>query len=182
MGLRNARAYSKRYARAYTRNSKVRSKAYIKTIPHNKIVKCTMGKVVMYQNKELPYVLRIISKENIQLRDNAIEACRQVILKDLDNNSVGNYYFAVRRYPHHILRENRMFSGGSKGERVNQGMQQAFGTAMGRAAMLKAGQDIFLVAFGDKKFLNIIRNALRKVKPKLACSTKIIFEEQKKVK
>ena len=179
MGLRNARAYSKRYARPYTRNSKVKSKAYIKTIPHNKIVKCMIGNINGYQQGKLPYVLKLLSKEDIQLRDNAIEACRQVILKELDGGAVSNYYFAVRRYPHHILRENRMFSGGSKGERVNQGMQQSFGSAIGRAAMVKEGEDIFLIAFSDKKFLNIVREAFRKVKPKLACATKVVFEEKK---
>ncbi len=179
MGLRNARAYSKRYARPYTRTSKVKSKAYIKTVPHNKIVKCMMGNVNGYQKGQLKLILRLICKREIQLRDNAIEACRQGILKELDNNSVTNYYFAVRRYPHHILRENRMFSGGSKGERVNQGMQQSFGSSIGRAALVKEGEDIFLVAVSDKKFLPIIRNAFRKVGPKLACATKVSLEEKK---
>jgi len=180
MALRKANAYSKRYARPYTRKSKKRSKSYIKTIPHNKIVKFDMGDTKAYHKGRFPFIFRLVSKEDVQIRDNAIEACRQTILKDLEKNLPGNYYFAIRRYPHHILRENRMYSGGSKGERVNTGMQGSFGSVIGRAAFIKKGDDVFLVAFSDKKFRLIVRKALEKARPKLACASNISFEEKKR--
>ncbi len=180
MGLRNARAYSKKYARPYTRKSKVRSKSYIKAIPPQKIVKFDMGDKNSYESGKFPLVFRVISKEDVQIRDNALEACRQVILKDLDVLMPGMYFFAVKKYPHHILRENKVFSGGSKGERVNTGMQMSFGVAIGRAAFVKEGEDIYLIAFSDKKFIAPIRHTLSKIKPKLTCGIKISFEEKKK--
>ena len=179
MGLRKANAYSKRKARPYTRKSKKRSKSYIKTVPHNKIVKFDMGNTKAYNAKKLPFIMRVISKEDIQLRDNALEACRQVILKDLEKNLPGNYYFSIRKFPHHILRENRMYSGGSKGERVNTGMSGSFGSVIGRAAFVKPGEDIFLVAFTERKFLPIVRRAFEKIKPKLACRIKVLLEAEK---
>ncbi len=178
MGLRKASAYSKRYARPYTRKSKKRAKSYVKTIPHNKIVKFDMGNTKAYNAGKFPLTMKIISKEDIQIRDNAFEACRQTILKDIEKGLPGNYYFNIRKYPHHILRENRMYSGGSKGERVNTGMQGSFGSVIGRAAFIKAGEEIFLVAFSEKKFLPIVRRAFEKVKPKLACGVKILLEKK----
>lgn len=180
MGLRKANAYSKRYARPYTRKSKKKSKSYIKTIPQNKIIKFNMGDNKGYQKGKYPFILKLISRENVQMRDNSFEACRQTILKDLEKSIPGNYYFSIRKYPHHILRENRMYSGGSKGERINTGMSGSFGKAIGRAAFIEKGNDIFLVAFSEKKFTSVIRKAMEKAKPKLPCASKILFEERKK--
>jgi large subunit ribosomal protein L10e len=179
MGLRNARAYSRKYARPYTRKSKVKSKSYIKTVPPMKIVKFHMGDIKSYENGRFKFILTVISKQKVQIRDNAIEACRQGILKDLEENLPGGYYFGIKKYPHHILRENRVFSGGSKGERVNTGMQMSFGSAIGRAAFVAEGEAIYVIAFADKKFLGVIRNAIRKIQPKMCCATKISLEEKK---
>ena len=179
MGLRKACAYSKKYARPYTRKSKVKIQNYIKTIPQQKVVKFQMGNIVAFESGKYPFVLKLISKEKVMARDNSIEACRQVIHKDLETGLQGVYYFSVKKYPHHILRENRVYSGGSKGERVNQGMQQSFGSAIGRAAFIDIGESIFVVAFADKKFIPLARNALEKIKPKLPCATKTILEMRK---
>ena len=176
MGLRNARAYSKKYARPYTRKSKVKSQAYIKTIPPQKVVKFQMGNIPAYQEGKYKVILKLISKEKVMARDNAIEAARQVVHHDLEENLPGAFYFTVKKYPHHILRENKIFSGGSKGERVNQGMQQSFGTAIGRAAFIEIGEIVFLVAFAEKKSIPMARHALEKIKSKLPCATKIIQE------
>jgi len=179
MGLRKACAYSKKYARPYTRKSKVKSKSYIKTIPPQKVVRFQMGNIKAFQEGKYKFILRLISKEKVMARDNAIESARQVVHHDLEEKLPGAYYFAVKKYPHHILRENRVFSGGSKGERVNTGMQMSFGTAIGRAAFIDVGENVFIIAVADKKFIQIVRDALEKIKPKLPCATKIIFEEKK---
>lgn len=179
MALRKACAYSKKYARPYTRKSKKRNKSYVKTIPQQKIVKFNMGNTKAFSKGRYTFILKIVSKEKVMIRDNAIEACRQVVNKDLEKNSPEAYYFSIKKYPHHILRENRMYSGGSKGERVNTGMQQSFGTVIGRAAFINPGDTIFLVAFAEKKFIPMVRKALRKIKPKLACATKTVLERKK---
>ena len=179
MTLRKASSYSKKKARPYTRTSSKKSKSYIKTIPQQKVVKFQMGNINAFQKGAYTFILKLIAKESVMARDNAIEASRQVIHKDLETNLPGAYYFSVKKYPHHILRENRMYSGGSKGERVNQGMQQAFGTTMGRAAFIEQGEEIFFVAFAEKKSIPMARKAMEKIKSKLPCATKIVLERLK---
>lgn len=179
MGLRKACAYSKKYARPYTRKSKVKSKNYIKTIPPQKIVKFHMGNVNAFQDGRYNYILKLISEEKVMVRDNALEASRQVVHKELELSLPGAYYFSVRKYPHHILRENRVYSGGSKGERVNTGMQMSFGVSIGRAAFVEEGNTVFLVAFSEKKFVPVVRKILEKIKPKLPCATKTVLEIRK---
>jgi large subunit ribosomal protein L10e len=179
MALRKAASYSKKYARPYTRKSKKRGKNYIKTIPQQKIVKFDMGNIKAFQQGKYDFILRLISKEKVMIRDNAIEACRQVIHKDMENSVPGAYYFSIKKYPHHIIRENRMYSGGSKGERVNTGMKQSFGSIIGRAAFVDPGDVIFLVSFAEKKTVPVARRALEKIKPKLPCSTKIVVDIKK---
>lgn len=176
MPTRRASAYSKKYARPYTRKSKVKSQNYIKTIPQQKVVKFNMGNIEAFKQGRYKFILKLISKEKVQARDNAIEAARQVVHKDLEDNLPGAYYFSIKKYPHHIVRENRVYSGGSKGERVNTGMQMSFGVAIGRAAFIDKGDIIFLVAFTEKKSIPMARYALEKIKPKLPCATKIVME------
>lgn len=179
MGLRKACAYSKKYARPYTRKSRVKSKSYIKAIPPQKVVKFDMGNLNAFREGKYNLILKLTSREDVMARDNSIEACRQIIHKDLELNYPGAYYFSVRKYPHHILRENKVFSGGSKGERVNTGMQMSFGVAIGRAAFIKKGDLIFLIALPEKKFVPVARKALEKIKPKLPCATNIVLEIKK---
>lgn len=179
MGLRKACAYSRKYARPYTRKSKVKSKNYIKTIPPQKVVKFQMGNIPAFQQGRYKVILKLVSRQNVMARDNAIEAARQVVHHDLEESLPGAYYFTVKKYPHHILRENRVFSGGSKGERVNTGMQMSFGSAIGRAAFIEAGEIVFLVAFTEKKSIPMARKALEKIKSKLPCATSIILEVKK---
>ena len=68
MALRKAGSYSKRYARPYTRKSKVKSKSYIKTIPNSKVVKFKMGDVKGYDAGAYKTIINIISKERTQIR------------------------------------------------------------------------------------------------------------------
>ena len=79
MALRKGSAYTKRYARPFTRKSKVRKKSYIKTIPNSRIVKFKMGDQKGFDNEKYPIAIEIISKEKVQIRDNALEAVRQYL-------------------------------------------------------------------------------------------------------
>ena len=179
MGLRNASAYSKKSDRPFTRKSKLKSKSYIKVIPPSKIVKFYMGDTKGFEKGRFTFLLELKTRERIQIRDNAIEAVRQTIHKDLELFLPEAYFMRVVHYPHQILRENKMYSGASKGDRVNTGMSQSFGASIGRAAIVKSGATMFSVAFAEKKFIPTVRKAFLKAKTKLPCGTKIVLTRLK---
>ena len=164
---------------AYTRKSRKRSKNYIKTVPPQKIVKFDMGNIRRYNEGGFKNKIRIISAINVQIRDLALEAVRTTLQNRLQKKFINSYYFGCRVFPHQILRENKTFSGGTKGERVQTGMKHSFGSTAGRAASVKAGQDIFLIAFSNKKETDFVRALCKSAVPKLPCKTKIIYEEVK---
>ncbi|MEK6820677.1 MAG: 50S ribosomal protein L16 [Nanoarchaeota archaeon] len=179
MGLRKASAYSKKYARPYTRKSKKKSQNYIKTIPQQKIVKFKMGAIKDYETGKLKNIMSVVCGRRVLIRDNSIEASRQIIHRFLEKEIPGQYYLEVKVYPHHILRENKVYSGSSKGERVNTGMAKSFGSVIGRAAMVADEQPIFLTAFFHEKYGRIVRKIYHKIRSKLPCRTRIVFEKRK---
>ena len=174
--LRKAGAYSKKYARPYTRISKKRTKNFIKTNPPKKTVKFNMGNIQDFINKKYDTIIRIISKERIQIRDHAIEASRTTMTRSLDKVIPMQYYFEIKIYPHHILRENKMLTGAGS-DRMQTGMQRSFGKTMGRAALVKADQTIFMFATTGQKNINIIKERMNVMKSKLPCKTKILIEK-----
>jgi large subunit ribosomal protein L10e len=178
MALRKASSYSHWPTRPYTRKSAKKSKSYIKTIPPQKVVKVHMGNIQAYQGGKFPTVLRLISLEKVQLRDNAIEAARQSIHKDLETAFPGQYYFGLKVFPHHILRENKMLTGAGA-DRMQTGMTQSFGATIGRAALVKAGQTIYVIAVNSEKAVRVARDAIGKIKAKLPCTTRTLTEKWK---
>ena len=179
MGLRKASAYSKRIVVPYTRISKKRQKSFIKTVPPQKIVKFVMGKESLLNEGKLPYQLTMISEEKVQLRHNALEACRQYINKKIDKEFSGQYFFKIIPFPHHIQRENKMLTGAGA-DRMQTGMQLSYGKAVGKAAILKKGSRIFFVAVPNEKAVGFARKVLKQIKSKLPGKVKIIYEEIKK--
>ncbi|MBM3234543.1 50S ribosomal protein L16 [Candidatus Pacearchaeota archaeon] len=177
MALRKASSYSKRHVTPYTRKSAKKSKSYIKAIPPQKVVKLHMGDIHGYENKKLNIVLKLQSAEPVQIRDNAIEAARQYIHKELEENLAGQYYFAVKIYPHNIVRENKMLTGAGA-DRMQTGMAHSFGVNIGRTAIVKENQDIFIVAVNSEKAMRITRTAFERIKAKLPCSTRILVEKR----
>ncbi len=177
MGLRKASAYSKRYARPYTRKSKVRQRSYIKTVPNPKIIKFRMGDVEGFSKGKFSIVLNVFSKEQIQIRDNSLEAVRQFLNRFLNKATNKEYYFEVKVYPHHILRENKMLSGAGA-DRMQTGMSHAFGKAIGRAAMVKQGQVLFVFGVMNTKHEIELRKLITSAKSRLPC--KIAVEVVKK--
>lgn len=173
--LRKANAYSKRHVVPFTRNSKKKNKAYIKTIPPQKIVKFNMGNPDL---SKLKHQLTMISIEKVQLRDSAMEACRQYIHKAADEKFPGNYLFRVIPYPHHIQRENKMLTGAGA-DRMQTGMQLSFGKSTSKAAILKPGSEIFFIAVANENAVKAARELLQQIKSKLPCKTKIVYELQK---
>ncbi len=176
-GLRKASAYSKKKVVPYTRVSKKRQKSYIKTVPQQKIVKFTMGKPNLLNQKKLPHQLTVISSEKVQIRHNALEACRQFINKKLEREFVGQYLFKILPFPHHIQRENKMLTGAGA-DRMQTGMQLAYGKSMGKAAILKPGSRIFFVAVPTEKGVAFVRKVFRQIKAKVPGKIKVLYEHK----
>ena len=172
--LRKASAYSRKKVRPYTRKSKSKNKAYIKAIPPIKIVKFNMGNVKAYNEGKHSYVVRLIADEKIQIRDNALEACRTLISKTLEKNSPGQYYLSIKVYPHHILRENKI-AAGAGADRLSSGMRHSFGVTTGRAAIVNAGKDVFFISCENDRVARIARDALIPIKAKIPGRNKIVF-------
>ena len=180
MAIRKALAYSKKQRTVYTRKSqKVKHLNYIKAVPLQKVTKFNMGQIVKFEKGEYKNVIKINSLMNIQIRDMALEAARQFLNNQLTRKFMDNYYLACKPYPHQVLRENKTFSGGSKGERVQSGMAHSFGTTMGRAAYVKIGEPIFIIAYTNKKDTEAVRKLCKSVTPKLPGKTQIFYEEIK---
>ncbi|MDO8460773.1 MAG: 50S ribosomal protein L16 [Nanoarchaeota archaeon] len=176
MALRKALAYSKKKLRPYTRTSRVKSKTYIKVNPPNKMAKYSMGDMKAYTTGKHKFIVRLISDEKVQMRDNALEASRMYVNKMLDLEIPGEYYLAVKVYPHHILRENKT-AAGAGADRLSSGMKHSFGIVIGRAAIVKEGKEIFFVSCTNEKAARFARETLSKIKSKLPCRTKISFQK-----
>jgi len=172
MTLRKANSYSKKKVGPFTRKSSVKNKAYIKTIPPKIITKFSMGKDDLSKFK---HRLTLVSCENAQLRQNAIESCRQYLHKELDERFMNQYFFKIFPYPHHIQRENRMITGAGA-DRMQTGMQLSFGVSMNIAAIIKPEDKIFLIAVSNEKAVIFTREILNKIKSKLPCRTRIEYK------
>ncbi len=172
MALRKGSAYTKRYARPYTRKSKKRKKSYIKTVPNSRIVKFKMGDLKGFDENKYPICIHVSSKERIQLRDNAIEAVRQYFNRFLQTKVGKEFYLEVKIYPHHILRENKMLTGAGA-DRMQTGMSRAFGKTMGRAALIKPDQTLFIIGVKNDKGEIEARKLIRSAKSRLPCKVSV---------
>lgn len=179
MALRKASAYSKKIVVPFTRISKRKNRAYVKVVPPQKIVKFTMGDEKQANAGKFPYRLVVYSKEDVQIRHNALEACRQYVNKQLDNSLAGQYVFKIVPFPHHIQRENKMLTGAGA-DRMQTGMQLSFGKSVGKAAIVKEGERIFYFALANPKAVAVARELVRKVKSKLPCTIRLEESIEKK--
>ncbi len=175
MALRKASVY-KKVERPYTRKSRVKGKSFIKTIPPKKIVKFVMGDIKKQAKGKFAFSLNLVSKEAVQLRDNSIEAARQLVKRHLELNFGTDYYFAVSIYPHHILREHKI-AAVAQSDRYFAGMKHAFGKPVSIAAQVKPGSRIFRVEVSQKSAIPIVRKIYRRVLPKLGCNSRVEVEE-----
>jgi large subunit ribosomal protein L10e len=172
-GLRKFKCY-KVVKRAYTRKSKYKRKSYIKGIPISKIVRYNMGN----QKKEYKFEVCLKTKERIQVRDNAVEAARLTSNRKLEQQlGKTEYFFKIRTYPHHILRENRMLVGAGA-DRMQTGMKQAFGKVVGIAAQLKKNQKVFSI-YVNKSGIESARDAMKTAIRKLPFKGLVEVEEVK---
>lgn len=180
MPVRKASAYSKKQVTPYTRKSmKVKHLNYIKAVPNQKVTKFNMGKMSSFNKGNYKYFMTIYSLMTLQIRDMALEATRQFLNNQLTKMLGENYALLCKPYPHQVIRENKTFSGGSKGERVQSGMAHSFGTTMFRAAHVKVNDPIFVIAYSEKKNTEAIRALCKSATPKLPCKSRILYEEVK---
>ena len=177
MALRKALSYSKKPARPYTRTSRKKAKAYIRTVPFSKIVKFNGGDIKGYGEGKHTYTVKLLSEQQVQIRDNALEACRMLITKQLDTHALGQYYLEVRVHPHHLIRENKSVAAVAGADRLSSGMTQSFGVVIGRAAMVRPGGEIFLISCANEKTARIARDTLVMLKSKVPCRTRIVFKK-----
>jgi len=166
MPLRPARCYKELKKPPYTRRE------YISGVPPPKITKFVMGN----EKRDYDVVLKLVSRENAQIRHNALEAARIIAHKYL-SRSIGdtNYLLIIRSYPHHVLRENKMmaFAGA---DRLQDGMRLAFGKPIGTAARVFDGTVIAEVRV-PKNAINHAKEALRRMDSKLGIRSEIVIEE-----
>lgn len=167
--LRKGKAY-RRIKRAYTRKSKFKKKSYIPTVPQHKIVRFDMGDPV----KQFKYKIKLISLDNVQIRHNALESVRLLVNRRLQEKLGNNYHFKINKYPHHILRENKMLSGAGA-DRMQTGMSQSFGKAVGNAVQAKKG-DIIFTASVNEDGLELAKESLKAAFPKLPCRYRLEIE------
>jgi large subunit ribosomal protein L10e len=160
--------------RAYTRFSKYKQLSYVRSRPVCKVVRFDVGDV----GKTFPLTLHLISKSDLQIRDNAIESARQTCNRLLEKTlGKTGFRFMTRIYPHHVLRENPL-AAGAGADRLSTGMAHSYGKCVGVAAQVKAGKPLFTVHIG-KENVTVARQALKRASYKVPCKCSIITVENK---
>ena len=142
--------------------------------PHIHIVGFELGS----PKKKFPYTLNLISKDSLQIRDNALESAKQTSNKILESSiGLSGYHLKLKPYPYHVLRENPLASGAGA-DRFSTGMQKSFGKPIGNAAQIRKGDIIFQISVG-KVHLDLAKTALTRASKKLPGSCTIQVVENK---
>ncbi|MBI5046490.1 50S ribosomal protein L16 [Candidatus Micrarchaeota archaeon] len=169
MGIRPGQAVRNPGKRPWTRFSRKKPrKSFIKAMPHKDLHQFRMG----INKPDYDLTVNLRSEVPIILRDNAIESARQSSNKFLEEAMPGAYYFIVRVYPHHIIRENKMIAGAGA-DRLQKGMRQAFGRPTDCAARLGVGSELFTVRT-YKANIESVKSALKRAMRKLSGSYRIV--------
>ncbi|MFW6286261.1 MAG: 50S ribosomal protein L16 [Nanoarchaeota archaeon] len=156
--LRKWTAYRK-IERPYTRFSKFRAKGFVKSRPGKKVIKYDMGDL-KNGSANLSLGLALISKDDAQIRVNAIEAARISILRRIEKKFGKNgFYFQIKTFAHHVLRENAL-AAGAGADRLSTGMKHSFGKTVGTAAQVNKGK-VVLELYLPEGQERLGRNALR---------------------
>lgn len=156
---------------AWTRYSRSKPRrSYIKAMPHADLHQFRMGEM----KDDFDAVVHLVSDQDIIIRDNSIESARQSTNKYLEKHMAGAYYYVVRVYPHHVIRENKMISGAGA-DRLQKGMRASFGRPTDRAARLSKGTEVFTL-YTTKANVAHVKNAFTKAKRKLSGSYSFVVE------
>ena len=170
--LRKGHCYT-RVKRAYTRHSKYKAKGYIKGITPHKIARFELGNTKGTYTHEVS----LVSLKPIQIRHNAIEASRQVVVRRLELTLKNNFLFKLRAQPHQILRENKIVTG-AHADRIATGMAHSFGSPIAVAARVLKGKPVFTV-YVNKEGIEDAKGALKAAPPRIPGSYTVTVSERK---
>ncbi|MFB6173841.1 MAG: 50S ribosomal protein L16 [Halobacteriales archaeon] len=147
---------------------------YITGIPGSKIAQHQMGDL-QADPESYPVRMSLHTDEECQMRHGALESARLSANRHLINElGEGNYRMTLRKFPHHVLRENKQATGAGA-DRVSDGMRQAFGKPVGTAARVDAGDRLFTI-WCDVEQADVAKDALRRAYNKLAPPCRIEVE------
>ena len=147
---------------------------YITGIPGSKVAQHKMG------NKErdaedYPVQISLVLEEECQIRHGSLEASRlsanRHLIKELGE---GNYKMTLRKFPHHVIRENKQATGAGA-DRVSDGMRQAFGKIVGTAARIQKGERLF-TAYCEVEQAEAVKEAYRRAYNKITPPCRIKVE------
>lgn len=166
MGLRPAACY-RTLKRPYTRISRrVPKKSYVVGVPESKIRQFQVGDAGAKYDMEVA----LVAERAVQIRHNALEAARINANKYLAERA-GTYFFKIVTYPYHVMRENAMATGAGA-DRLQEGMRRSFGSPVGFAARVRAGQTLIVARVARDKEA-VAREAMRRAAAKLPTPCKI---------
>jgi large subunit ribosomal protein L10e len=160
-----AHNYREVKGQAYTR------KKYIRGSPSSKIVKFTMGDT----SGSYKYQARLIAEKQVQIRHNALEAARVASNRVLSEKLGNNYLLKILPFPHVVLRENKMIFG-AHADRLQDGMRNSFGKAIGLAARVKSNQAV-IIANVNEDGLQIATQALKRGGAKLPTPCRVVIKK-----
>jgi len=167
---RPAKCYRKAPKKPYTRLE------YIKSKPQPRLRILEIGK----PSTEFEYAALLISMERGQILDRALEASRIAANRYLTKHlGRGGFFMRIRPYPHNIIRETK-FLGVAGADRIQQGMKRAFGKPIDRGAIVRPNQIIFEI-WVKEKHLEIAKEALRRVNPKISVKTRLEIKPLKEM-
>jgi large subunit ribosomal protein L10e len=153
---------------AYTRRE------YITGIPGSKVAQYKMGDKDT-PPEEFPVQISLVIEEECQIRHGALESSRLSANRHLLKN-IGEtgYKMILRKFPHHVLRENKQATGAGA-DRVSDGMRQAFGKVVGTAARIQDGERLF-TAYCEVEDADHVKEAFRRAYNKVAPPCRIVVE------
>jgi large subunit ribosomal protein L10e len=131
-------------------------------MPHLSLLVYEMGS----RKQPFDYTYDLVAAEDVQLRDNSLEAGRQAANKYLEKTIPNLYFFKVRVYPHNVIRENKMIAGAGA-DRLQKGMRKAYGRPTDRAARINAEQPVFTIHIA-KANSSHIEEAYRRARRKMS--------------
>jgi large subunit ribosomal protein L10e len=153
---------------AYTRRE------YITGIPGSKIAQHKMGDADA-EPEDYPIQISLVAEEACQIRHGSLEASRlsanRHMLKEAGEN---NYKMILRKFPHHVIRENKQATGAGA-DRVSDGMRQSFGKIVGTAARVRKGDRLF-TAWCSVDDADHVKEAFRRAYNKISPPARVVVE------
>ena len=170
MAVKNPAPY-RDFQQPYTRTSRVKSKAYIKTVPPKAVVKYCMGNSRKWNDNQFMYKAEVIAESSAQISDVAIEASRQQLLREITNQVGLDFFMGVSVAPHQIIREHKQ-AAVAQADRMSQGMALSFGRTCGRMARVPEGKSIFTFGLNTEEDVAKVRAIYKITRAKLPIVTR----------